>query len=300
MVRTSLLVVVMAACGGSSGKLTNPHKPLADFVTDKDPMLVDTGGGGLVRIRLDGSERQPIAPAKYHLIAKTSDGGVLAFEDSDTNLYILDRSSTTPRRVPELDHRTGEAALRPDGAVLAATKHADFSQPQSQWHDTEDDTVYLVDTKTLAVDVIPKARFELVTRLMWAPDGRSIYQGMFGFDTLQLDLATRTRTKVEWPANFAVQARDRCGGAHIEMRGWKGDQGFDVVDAKGSSRHVVTIEGRSRGFHDYLATIDSAAFTRSCKYIVFTYEHSVWVADVATGTVGHLISGGSPVLLDGP
>jgi len=300
MVRTSLVVFVMAACGGSPGKLTNSRKPIADFVTDKDPMLVDTGGGGLVRIRLDGSDRQPVAPSKYHLVARTPDGRVFALEDSETNLYIVDSSSSTPRRVPEFDQRTGEAALRPDGAVLAVTKHADFSQPQARWHESEDDTVYLVDTRTLAIDVIPKSRFELVTRLMWAPDGTSLYQGMFGFDTLQLDLATRSRTKVEWPVNVATAARERCGGSHIEMRGWKGDQGFDVVDAKGNARHVVTIEGRSRGFHDYIATIDSAAFTRSCKYVVFTYQQSVWVAEVATGTVGHVISGGTPILLDGP
>jgi hypothetical protein len=93
---------------------------------------------------------------------------------------------------------------------------------------------------------------------------------------------------------------DTCGGLTLASRGWKGDGGIDVVDASGQARPLVTIVGRTRGFHDYLDTISDAGFTPPCKYVVFVYLRAVWVADAATGMVGHVIEGGMPRLLVTP
>jgi len=301
MTRAYLLAALAAlGCGGSPGRLTNERKDPSAFVTEKQPLLVATPSG-LVRIALNGSQREAIAPAGYHLEALTADGKMLALGDSDTNLYILDATvpDRVPRRVPELDRRTGPVAIKPDGSVVATTKHADFDTPQRTWGRTEDDTVYLVDTRTLAVTVIPKTRDELVTGLRWEPDGSALVLAMFNFEEVRLDLATRARAVVKTtPEPFPERGSRTCDrtGEKLEPRRG-GDEGFDIVARTGAARRLIVIEGRSRGFHDYLSTVREPVFTPSCRYVVFGFGDSVWVADAATGTVGNIAVGGDVRLL---
>jgi dipeptidyl aminopeptidase/acylaminoacyl peptidase len=293
------ILFALVGCGGSPGRLVNASQPVAQLVSDNDPLLVATDSG-LERIRINGSDRRPIAASKYELVAMTPDGAVFALEDSETNLYVLEAGGP-PRRVAALDHRAGAVAISPDGMRIAAAKHADFSRPQSEWDSSEDDAVWLIDTKTLATEVIPKSCNMGVTNILWAPDGASITLGLSHGDFVQLDLATKVRKNVDRPV-WHGSARDVCTktGDHLQLVGWQGDQGIDILDASGAKRHFVVIEGRSRGFHDYRPTVDTALFSRSCKYVVFTFNRSIWIGDVASGAIGHLISGRSPRLLEGP
>lgn len=284
--------------------MTNPERPTAQLVKDHDVLLVDTTSG-LVRIAIDGTNRTPVAPAKYRVLDYSPHGDVLVMSDSDTNLYFHDGSSATPRRVSPLDNRAGNAALRPDNKVVAVTRHADFDLPQSDWGKTEDDAVYLIDVATLAVDVIPKSRDELVTSLSWYPDGKTLFLGMVNFDRVRLDVAARTHTKTtESPypdgASRLPRAHPSCErtGETLVPGDKHGDAGIDVVDKAGVARRLIVIEGRSRGFHDYLATVNDIGFTSSCRYAYFTYLRTVWIVDVASGEVARLIEGWTPRLLE--
>src|SRR4029079_11183463 len=104
---------------------------------------------------------------------------------------------------------------------IAVTRHADFSQPQARWGESEDDAVYLVDPRTLAVDVIPKTRDELVTGLVWTADGSALVLGMFHHDRVRLDLATRTRTVTHYEPPIVRGAGTRTcerAGERLERR----------------------------------------------------------------------------------
>lgn len=294
MIRVALVAIVALGCGGGSpGKLANQRRDPSTFVTEHQAMLVKTEAG-LVRIMLDGSGRQQVVSGRYGLEAASQDGRVLVLEDSDTNLYIYDGQQ--PRQVHELDRRAGATDVTQDGSRVAVTRHADFSKPQSTWSTTEDDAVYLIDPHTLAVEIVPKTRDELVTQLWWEADRKGLTLLMDNFDTVRLDLATRERENLAArpERDWHRLGSDRCArtGEVLAVRGWKGDQGIDIA-----GRRLVIVEGRSRGFHDYIGTITSAVFTPSCRYVVFEFGRSVWVADVASGTIGELIQGGDPLLL---
>lgn len=284
------VLAVWAACGGSPGRIANPRRGVSSFVTERQLILATTPSG-LARITLDGSGKERVASGRYRHLSSTPDGRTLVVGDSDTNIFLVMPEDSSPRRISQLDGRVGAAALSPDGKRLAVARHADFSLPQSQWSTTEDDAIYLVDTNTMAIDVIPASRQELVTSIRWSADGSALILSMMGFTTLRLDLATRTR--IEIPREVAYEVLDgatRCDGDLIELAGHRGDDGIDVITAKGRTR-VVKIEGRTRGFHDYHATIRNAALSASCRYIVFEMNNAVFVADRETGHVGHLIDG---------
>jgi len=282
------LLCVLVACGGSPGKLVNVRRDPATFVHEHQALLVDTAGG-LVRINTDGSGRESLVSSRYIELAFTPDASILALGDSNTNLYVYD--GREPRRVPELDRRTGNVAISPDGSRLAVTRHADFSLPQASWSETEDDAIYLVDTHSLAVEIIPKDRDELVTSMWWDADG--IVLGMFHFDWVRVDPVTKQRTKL--PAMPPHGTPPACTD-QLVLRGWRGDEGIDIVTAAGT-RRLVVIDGRSRGFHDYQPTIANETLTASCRYAVFQYRGAIWIADVATTAVGYLIRGGGLRLL---
>jgi len=302
MVR-SLVLLAALGCGSSApGKLINEQKDPAAFVTEQQALVMIPAEGGLVRMNLDGSGREVLAPPGYGIEAMTLDGRMFVLGDKDTNLYVLDATAPqrAPRQVHALDRRAGPVALRPDGGLIAVARHADFGQPQARWGESEDDAVYLVDPHTLAVDVIPPARKELVTGLAWTPDGSALVLGMFNNDEVRLELATRTRTVVHDEPPFVRGAGTRtCArtGERVERRGGQGDDGVDIVSRAGQTRRLIIIEGRTRGFHDYLGTVNDAVFTPSCRYVVFEFLRAVWVADVATGVVGKLAEGGDPRLL---
>jgi hypothetical protein len=295
---------LMASCGGSSGRLANPQRVITGMVKDRDVLLVQTNAGH-EHLRVDGTDWRMLWPDKYFIRDLSANASVVVLGDSDTNLYVADGLGATPRRVSELDDRTGDAALSPDAATVAVTRHADFSTPQSSWGKTEDDTVYLVDVKTAKVrDVIAKSRDELVTSLAWYPDGTALFLGMFHFDKVMLDLATRRRAKTEeLPYGESTRPQrekrvcEKTGAVLVPHDGRSSDNGIDLVEKGGAVKPLIVVEGRSRGFHDHQPTIDEYMFTSSCGYVVFTYQRAVWIVDVATSEVAKLIDGWDPRLL---
>jgi len=292
------LSLLLAACGGSPGRMTNPRREPASFVTERQGLLVVTPAG-LTRVQLDGSGAEALFPPGYNLLAMTADASVVVLGDKDTNLFLRAAGASQVRRVPELDRRVGAVALSPDGARVAVARHADFSQPQALWPKSEDDAIWLVDTRSLAVEVVPKSRDELVTSLAWERDGRGLVLGMFGSGTVRLDLASRRRAKLEaWPANTLLPptGSPTCArtGARLELRGFRGDEGIDLREASGATRRLVTVVGRKRGFHDYQPTVRGPVFTESCRYALFEFGPAVWVVEVATGVVGQVVMGNGP------
>jgi dipeptidyl aminopeptidase/acylaminoacyl peptidase len=282
---------MLAACGGSPGRIANPRRGVSSFVKERQLILAETASG-LTRIALDGSAKDRVASGRYHHLSSTADGRTLAIGDSATNIFVVVPEDSSPRRISQLDGRAGAAALSPDGKRLAVSRHADFTLPQSQWKTTEDDAIYLVDTQTMTLDVIPATRDESITGIRWSADGSALILSMMSFGTVRLDLATRARTDVDRDVEVAAMgAGTRCSnGDMIELAGHRGDDGIDVLTSKGTTR-VVKIVGRKRGFHDYQATIGDAVFSASCRYIVFEMNNAVYVADRTSGNVGHLIDG---------
>jgi len=288
-----LLAAILPACGGSPGRITNEQRAPGAFVTERQSFLVGTPSG-LTRVQLDGSGAQSLVPPSYGLLAMNADASVMVLGDKDTNLYVRDGSGQI-RRVPQLDGRVGSAALSPDGARVAVVRHADFGQPQGVWSQSEDDAVWLVDVRTLAVEVLPKSRNELVTRLAWERDGKGLLLGMFSSGTLRLDLATRARTPLgkdlaEVAAPSGGSATCAATGARLELVGFRGDEGIDLK-GPGAARRLVTVVGRKRGFHDYQATIRNPIFAASCRYALFEFGAALWVVDAEKGVVGKVIEG---------
>jgi hypothetical protein len=289
-----LMAVTLAACGGSPGRITNAQRAPGEFVTERQAFLVGTPSG-LTRVQLDGSGVETLVPPTYHLLAMSADASVMALGDRDTNLYVHDAATRRIRQVPQLDRRVGSAALSPDGTRVAVVRHADFSQPQAIWSQSEDDAIWLVDARSLAVEVLPKSRDELVTRLAWDRDGRSLLLGMFNSGSVRLDLATRARTPL---AKDLAEVAEPTGGsatcartgARLELIGFRGDQGIDLKEP-GGARRLVTVVGRRRGFHDYQATIRNPIFSASCRYALFEFGTAVWVVEVEKGVVGKVIEG---------
>jgi hypothetical protein len=291
------LSLLLASCAGAPGRLTNPRREPASFVTERQAFLVVTPAG-LTRVQLDGSGAETLFPAGYNLLTMTPDASVVVLGDQNTNLFVRRAGSTEVRRVPELDRRVGSVALSPDGVRVAVARHADFSQPQALWSKSEDDAIWLVDTRSLAVEVLPKSRDELVTSLAWQRDGRGLILGMFSSRTVRLDLASRTRAPLETrPTELLVPQSGGpvCArtGARLELRGFRGDQGIDLREASGATRRLVVVEGRTRGFHDYRPTVRDPIFSDSCRYALFEFGAGLWVVEVETGVVGHVIVGGA-------
>jgi hypothetical protein len=298
------VLLVTVACGGSSGRLANKQRVLTGMVKDRDMLLIESGNDH-VQMRVDGTDLKKLWPRTYSIKAMVPDGSVVVLGDSDTNLFVANGLGASPRRITALDGRASNATVRADGLQVAATRHADFDTPQSEWSKTEDNAVYLVDVKTLAVDVIPKTSGEQITSMWWYVDGTALYMETFASDKYRLELATRTRTKLpadpprselSYPKRHNVC--EHTGATLAPHNGTNGDEGIDLVDKSGSARHLIVIEGRSRGFHDYQSTIREYGFTKSCDYVVFDYVRAIWVVDVASGEVAKLMDGDSARILD--
>src|SRR5690554_1901930 len=288
-----LLITFSAALVGcppsSPGDITNPIAEDLSFVADDDLVYVHHQGG-LDQIRVNGTDAQEVYASGYSYQDVAPDLSFWVLGDSETNLYLLDAPGQAPQRIAELNGRASAVAIRPDSGLIAATRHADFDLPQSQYRD--DDAIYLIEPSTLEVTILPATSDEWLFQLFWSKDGTKLYGA--GHDhTYRIDPATNARERIEViPHDDIVRrplTRDTC-----EVNGERlisDDEGIDLLYPDGTTEDLVTIQGRERGFHDYQSTVSSVSFTRSCDYAVFTFDGSVWVVEVATKIVGKLREG---------
>jgi dipeptidyl aminopeptidase/acylaminoacyl peptidase len=304
MWRAILVLGFAGGCASSPGKITNARFSPAQLANETQSVF--TWDDGLVRRSLDGAKATLLFSGSLELFsgsleAMSDDAHLFAFGDKDTNLFVVHDEDGVARRIPELDGHASEIAIAPDDHALVVSRHADFSKPQSEW--VNDDALYLVDARTYVVRTLPKSADERVDRIAWSRDGASVLvetvdDKTAALTTERVDLASARRTKLPgWPAgepqrHFSWRrSLDTCPetGQHLALDGFRGDHGIVIEDRSG--RHpLVRVEGRVRGFHDYQATIDTPTFTGSCRYVVFTFNARVWVADVATHAVAMISS----------
>lgn len=287
-------------CGGSPGALQNPREGVF-AATDAQVHVIDERGAQ-VRVRVDGGGRVELFPPGYRLTASDDAGALFVLSDSDTNLYI-GPPGQPPRRIPELDRRLSDACLTADSSAVVAIRHADFSLPQAQWVD--DDAVYVVDVATAAVRVIPATSTRWPVKVGCLRDDPGVvWLTLQEGGDVRVDLATGARTPGEAPQGRLFRpptARifETCpiDQSRLELRGWRGDEGVDLVRPDGARTHLVQIRGRRRGFHDYLPTVETPTFTPDCRHVLFGFEGTLYVTDVQSRVTRPLLIGGGPFFL---
>ncbi len=293
------IAALTGCCGGGSPGIIQGAQPDASFAPATPELMMRCGlygGDGLCRASLDGSTVTHLFDPAYHLIDMTDDGTRVLLGDQDTNLFVANSDGTDLRQIHALDNRNGSAGLSPDGSQIAAVRHADFSLPQRKWVD--DDAVYLIDVATLQHQVLPKRADEMVTQLQWEASGRAVQLRMFDGTLSRVTIPGGQRTSL--PA-YRTPLRSRpswnrpeyCAdtGDQIGVKGFKGDEGLEIITATGHTSDLAVVTGRERVGHDHLPTIDRPYFTPDCGHVVFDFGESVWAVDVATGDVGPITQG---------
>lgn len=286
--------VVAGGClcgGGSNGVLAGAGAD-ARFVTERASIVVSRPGE-IHRSSLDGSAPATLFAGSYSVLDVTLDYRTYLLSDSETNLLVGDAATGALRPVPALARRVTHAAFSPGGARIAAVRHADFSLPQATL--TDDDTVFLIDAGTLAAEVVLPGTDHWPARVAWSADGSALWITMnHGKPPQWLTLADKKRqsglasppgpllddprlTKPRCPQQLVADTMD------TELR---------IIDTPSAApRVLVRLEGRSRGFHDYLPDFDHFSMSPACKYVVFEHGSKVWIADASTGALGPLAPG---------
>jgi len=293
IILSMMALFFLSGCPGSSGTLMNTRADDLSFVVDTDPIYV-RADDGLVRVNINGQGRFLVAPSKYSFLTVAPNHSVWAFGDSDTNLYLLYEPGGQLHRIPELDNRNSAVAISPDGSRIAATRHSDFDLPQSR--QVDDDRIYLIDAATRRVEVLEAKNPVWLFQLYWSREQPVLYGS--GHDArYAIHLETNERQVIELiPMDDTFprfESRRTCPETGTTLVA-NGDSGLDVQSADGTQEPLVIIEGRSRGFHDYHATINDFFFSESCNFAVFTFEGKVWVVEVSTGLVHPIITGREP------
>lgn len=295
MRRYWVMLWLLCSCG-SSGELQNAlARP--DFVVE-DELIYAKTSSGLTRINLRGEGRAAIFAARYSVLDMSQDGAVFVLGDSDTNLYLGNPKTGEVRQIKALNQRTGQARLSPDGKTLAAVRHADFSLPQAEWSKTDDDTIYLIDVATGAVEVIPPSSADWPTALSWSADGEILWLQLFSNKAQRFELKSRTRTEAELPSDglwpSPIQPPQSCDGMTLNTKGWRGDEGLVLERPGQEPTLLVKVTGRKRGFHDYQPTLTPHMFSKGCAAALFSFSQKLWIVDLESKKVAPLLEGGDP------
>jgi dipeptidyl aminopeptidase/acylaminoacyl peptidase len=298
-VRAAAFALLLAGCpcGGNPGVLVNA-RPDVTFVTEKAALIV-AAPDGIRRVAIDGTSSTKLFGTFAHrdvpavtVVDVTPDFKTYLLSDSNTNLYVGDATTGATWEVTQLRKRLSAAAFSPDGRKIAATRHADFDTRQSSWRD--DDTVFVIDVATRQVEELPRATANWPTKIQWSADGSALWLTFAWEKGHQwLTLADRTRTDVAGakpPAPLRADPRSPpvCPQQLVES---KQPQLSISDDPNKPARVLVRLEGRERGFHDYLADFSHAAMTPACKYVVFEHRNKVWISDLQGAAIGPIVSG---------
>lgn len=274
------------SCAGSPGTLTTRIVPNA---IDSEAALVYRSERGTERIELSGANRSHLYGPQFHLQALNDDGTVHLLGDSSTNLYVW-RAGTSPIRIRPLDGRTGTVALSPDGSTAVASKHADFDRPQSQWSDSENDALWVIDTAShQVIATIPASQPGLVTRMRFV-DGRHVaiavddFSGDVDRQDVDLDALSRSPRHEPLPAPPQLSC-DSVGQLEAD------DEGLSLRRPDGGKAELAKVEGRVRGFHDHQPTFSDTMWVDGCRFVVFGYRHDLYVFDLGAETTSLLVEG---------
>lgn len=295
-----LVIAVLAGCNGPPPGYIVDALPDTSFVESPEQRyLFSEARGGWLMIGLNGRIHRRLFDVEYHIEDISSDGQTFVLRNTDTDLFIARDGGGEIREVPEFRGLLGEAGLSPDGRFVAATKHPDFHQPQSQW--VEDDRLYLIDATSLRIREV--GRFDVTGgvspfNVAW-PDDRTVRLGFYYGPYQQFDM--RTGGREVFPRDQDPLHRSRrwmaahedpadCG---LEIRVpdlREGKGGIDVVRPGEPPRRLVEIAGaRPPHPHEYGDSISNPSFTRDCRYITFSFHSELWVVEIASGRVGPIL-----------
>lgn len=294
MSRVTILLFFCIAtygCGGAPGQLANPTQA-ADALEDDSLVVVQTEEGYL-RMGLDGSHKKYLTRGDQYPLAVSADWNVLAISNSDTDLFVRDlRYTGEPREVVSYRGRLGSVAVSPDGKLLAATRHADFSTPQSTWSDQEDNSVDIISVGSLeVVKTIDATEKGWNYSNLWFGPGGLLYTGGAASEVIDPETGVRKKAAPDKPELLRLRNMPKtCGDAEVRRKGWRGDEGLELV-RNGEAEHLVVIKGRERGFHDYQPTVKTYFFVPSCKYVVFEFRNAIYAVELATKKVTKVASG---------
>jgi hypothetical protein len=312
-VRAAVALAILFAgcpCAGNQGVLLNaqrqPPRPDATFVTEKATLIVSTTDG-IRRIALDGSGSTKLFGKLPHkdvpavsVVDVSADFKTYLLSDSHTNLHVGDAVTTKTFEIPQLRKRMSSAALSPDGTKIAATRHSDYDSIRKS--DDNDDAVFLIDIATRQVEVIPAVTKNWPTKIQWSADGTALWLS-FAWErgSQWLTLADRKRTDHPYDSTRTrsppapLRADPRKPPACTQQALADKDPELKIVDDPNDpsrpARVVIKLEGRERGFHDYLADFRHPSLSPSCGYLVFEHRQKVWVTDLQGTSFGPIIDG---------
>ena len=303
------LLTLCTGCQGCAGSMGAIANPLSDDPIDSPQVIYVNRSEGFSRLRLSERNQTVLIPSRYNVVDFAEDESWFVLVDSATNLHIA-QGKSEPYQVHDLDKRAGTCRLSPDFTQVACTTHANYDAAQKNWK--EDDTVYRIDTQNKKIQIFAATRNDLQTspNLAWVQSGWGLYVFMNVLDqppvTQKMVSATGQREAIEIadePIRIPPQIREMpktCSetGDRLVLRGqgYFRDEGIDVVTKDEIVQRLVVIEGRERGFHDYMETVPEYFFSRDCKHVIFSYDQHIWAVGTDDKAVWDLGKGTSPFL----
>jgi len=225
-----------------------------------------------------------------------------ASEVGEGGLYVTRDGGRTIREVEWFHGRLVDVDLSPDGNYAVIVRHADYTLPQDQW--VEDPAIYLLNTDSLKFKKITEYKENNPGQLFWLDEKHVIvsYSHIINDEIINVESGETTFSSEEkyrkagdpplqkykyWISRSRRWNRYNCGIRHQE-----GDDGIIIEYPDGKKKHLVIIEGRKRGFHDYMQTVTFDGFTSDCRYLLFYFKQDLWVVELRSGKVGSAPNGG--------
>ena len=303
MRRASLLLIflltpMVAACPGNDGTLMNELADSTDFITESMTVYYSTNLG-YHQVDIDGSDGGTIlgwdrvgVEHSFTLKEVSRDLSLWVYNDSETNLFFQYGTGEELHRVPELDRRLSNVAIHPEGGLVVVSRHADFSLPTSQ--QVDDDRLYLIDAATREVTILPEESDQRISRMFWDEAGEHLYLDYSNPSRfVRVDTESGERVEIPELPEYRRWRRFQHECPSTGQRLEHDDEGIYVVAADGETREqIVFIDGRERGFHDYLSTVGGAHFSDSCAYVIFLFSSRLYVVDVQTQLTAVLVEEG--------
>lgn len=306
--------LALAGCGGASGRIKGAL-PDARFVKSTQRLYFNsTREKKWLVAGLDGTVHRRLFRNDYGISDISADGRVFVLRNSNTDMFIATFDGAGAPAIREVKAFHGlqdDSAVSPDGRFVVAAKHGNFDLPQKQWVD--DPAIYLIDTRSLAIRAVatyPIKAKVLSLRFVWLDNRKIRVTGRDGpllggreASVLTIDLRSGRTTahapdQAEKLLNDSrrwkdARAREAKCGMKTRARGRMGDQGIDLSGRDGAWRRLVIVEGRTRGYHDIIATISGEEFSRDCRYVLFGFKGGLWIVEIVTGKVGPILPGRS-------